>query len=202
MRNNMNIHKQVKDTVQPDKEDLVHDSLIEDYPRYVNYLEMHGWTRENITVTELLSSIATISKLKAGNDETVVDIKCPAGLIISINGTEGLSNKYGIEKIRPLEISMTDSNGREICPDTCIKIFKHKLLKKDVQIGQVLYRDISMTDYSDSPNLFKNYIELYRFKKGIEIKGEDSLRLYVIDPDVDIDIVKFNLGVDLWTHTE
>lgn len=196
----MKTRKQPKNILQPDKEDLVKDSLIEDYPRYVDYLERHEWTRESITITELLSRIATISKLKAGNDGTVLDIKCPAGLIISVNGIEGVPSGYEMEKIRPLEIKLTDSNGKEIGPDTCIKIFKHKLLKKDVQIGQVSYRDISMTDYSDSKNLFKDYNELYRFGKGIEIKGEDSLRLYVINPDVDIDIIKFNLGIDLWTR--
>jgi hypothetical protein len=57
-----------------------------------------------------------------------------------------------------------------------------------------------MVDYSDSPNLFKDYTGLYRFRKGIEIKGEDSLRLYVVNPNVDIDIVKFGLGIDLWTR--
>lgn len=196
----MKTRKQPKNIAQPDKEDLVKDSLIEDYPRYVDYLERHEWTRESITITELLSRIATISKLKAGNDGTVLDIKCPAGLIISVNGVEGVPSGYEIEKIRPLEIKLADSNGREIGPDTFIKIFKHKLLKKDVQIGQVLYRDISMTDFSDSQNLFKDYNDLYRFGKGIEIKGEDSLRLHVTNPNVDIDIVKFNLGIDLWTR--
>lgn len=196
----MKTYKQLKNIAKPDKEDLVKDSLIEDYPGYVDYLERHEWTRESITITELLSRIATISKLKAGNDGTVLDIKCPAGLIISIPGIEGVPSGYEMEKIRPLEVKFSDSNGKEIGPDTFIKIFKHKLLKKDVQIGLVMYRDISMTDYSDSQNLFKDYNDLYRFGKGIEIKGEDSLRLHIINTDVDIDTVKFNLGIDLWTR--
>ncbi len=198
----MKTHKQTKNVVQPDKEDLVKDSLIEDYSRYIDYLERRGWTREIITITELLSSITTINKLKAGDDGIVLDIKCPAGLIMSIPGTEDLSNEYDIEKVRPLEIKLANSNGIEIDPDTCIMILKHKLLKKDIQIIKVLYRDISMVDYSDSPNLFKDYTKLYRFKKGIELKGEDSLRLHIINPNKDIDILKFNFGADLWTHTE
>ena len=196
----MKIHKQERNMVQPDKGDLVKDSLIGAYLRYTEYLERQEWTRESITATELLSAIVTISKLRAGNDGIVLDIKCPAGLIISIPGIEGLPNEYEIEKIRPLEIKLADSNGKEIASDTCIKILKHKLLKKDVQIGQVLYRDISMANYSDSPNLFKDYAELYRFEKGIEIKGEDSIRLYLVNPNVNIDIVKLNLGIDLWTR--
>lgn len=196
----MKMRKQSKNIVQPDKEDLVKDSLIEDYSRYIDYLGRHEWTKESITITELLSRIVTINKLNAENDGTVIDIKCPAGLIISVNGTEGILDRNEIEKIRPLEIKLANSNGREIHPDTNIKIIKHKLLKKDIQIGQVLYRDISMIDYSDSPNLFKDYAGLYRFEKGIEIKGEDSLRFHVINPDVDIDMVKLNLGIDLWTR--
>jgi translation initiation factor IF-2 len=195
----MKNHKQAKNLIQ-DEEDSVKDSLIEDYQKYSDYLERQEWTRERITATELLSSIITISKLKARNDGMVLDIKCPAGLIIGIPGIEDLTNGYEIEKIRPLEIKFADSNRKEIAPDTRIKIFKHKLLKKDVQIGEVLYRDISMADYSDSPNLFKDYKDLYRFRNGIEIKGEDSLRLYIVNPDIDVDIIKFSLGIDLWTR--
>lgn len=196
----MKTRKQAKNLEQQNKEDLVKDSLIEDYIRYVDYLERHEWTKESITITEFLSSIITINKLKMGNDGVVLDIKCPAGLIITVPGIEDLPNGYDIERIRPLEVKFSDSNGKEIGPDVCIQFLKHKLLKKDVQIGQVLYRDISMIDYSDSPNLFKDYKELYRFWKGIELKGEDSLRMYVINPNVDIDIVKFGLGIDLWTR--
>lgn len=196
----MKTHKQEKNFIQQDEEDLIKDSLIENYLKYVDHLEKHEWSRENITVTELLSSIVTVSKLKARNDGMVLDIKCPAGLIISIPGTTGLPDGYDIEKIRPLEIKFANSEGREIDPDTHIKIFKHKLLKKDVKIGEVLYRDISMVDYSDSPNLFKDYTDLYRFRNGIEIKGEDSLRLYIVNPDVDVNMVKFCLGIDLWTR--
>lgn len=196
----MTDHKHDKDTPEADKEDLVKGSLIDNYSKYVDRLERHEWTKESITVTELLSSIVTISKLKAGNDGMVLDIKCPAGLTVSIQGTEGLPDGYDIEKIRPLEIKLADSSGKEIAPDTYIKIFKHNLLKKDIKIGDVLYIDISMLDYSDSPNLFKDYKDLYRFGKGIEIKGEDSLRLYVANPYVNIDIVKFCLGIDLWTQ--
>lgn len=196
----MKDQKHDKDTLKTDKEDLAKESLIDNYSKYVDHLERHEWTKESITITELLSSIVTISKLKARNDGMVLDIRCPAGMIISIPGTTGLPEGYDIEKIRPLEIKLADYNGNEIAPDTCIKIFKHSLLKKDIQIGDVLYRDISMLDYSDSPNLFKDYIDLYRFGKGIEIKGEDSLRLYVVNPFVDIDIAKFCLGIDLWTQ--
>jgi hypothetical protein len=190
--------------VQSDKEDLVKEdivkgSLIEDYHKYVDYLERQEWTRETITITELLYRIVTINNLNAGNNGIVLDIRCPAGQTISIPGIKGLSN-VDIEKILPFEIKLADSNGREIDPDTCIKILKHKLLKMDKEIGQVSYRDISMVDYSDSPNLFKDYKDLYRFEKGIELKGEESLRLYIVDPDIDINIVKFNFGLDLWTN--
>ena len=199
-QDNMKSSRKSKDMVELGKEDLVKNSLIEDYPKYMDYLERHEWTKESITITELLSRIVTINTLKAGNDGTVIDIKCPAGLIMSIPGTEGLPKDYNIERIRPMEIKLSNSSGKEIDPGTDIGIIKHKLLKKDVQIGDVLYRDISMIDYSDSPNLFKDYSSLYRFEKGIEIKGEDSIRLHVINPDVDIDKIKLSIGVDLWTR--
>ena len=197
----MKLNRQSKDNVQLDKEDLVKNSLIGDYLKYIVYLERHNWTRDSITITESLSNIVTINTLKVGHDGTVIDIKCPAGLIISIPGIDGLPNDYNIERIRPIEIKLSNSSGKEIDQNTCIGIFKHKMLKKDVKIEDVLYMDISMTDYSDSPNLFKDYSKLYRFKKGIEIKGEDSMKIHVINPDIDIDKIQFNIGVDLWNES-
>lgn len=189
-------------TVKSIKEDAVKDSIIIDYPKYIKYLDSHNYARESITIYENLSSIVTINNLKENNEGIVVDILCPPGILVSIPGIKSFPENYHIEKIPPFEIKLSNSNGEEIGPETKIKILKNKILRKPEDICNISYKDISMTNFSKSLNRFKTYIELYRFEHGIELKGEDHLKLYVINPDKDIDTVKFNFGIDLWTPTE
>ncbi len=181
------------------KEDIIKDSIIIDYIKYIKYLEDRNYNRESITIYENLSSLVTINNLKANNEGIILDIMCPPGMIISIQGIKSYPENYNIEKIPPFEIRLADHTGEEIDPETKINILKNKILRKSEEVCNLSYKDISMTNFSKSPNKFKSYVELYRFEHGIELKGEDHLKIYVINPDIDINNVKFNLGTDLWT---
>ena len=176
----------------------VENLLIKNYFDYVKYLQDHEWHRESINIYENLSSIVTVDKLKKNNEGIVIGILCPPGMIMSIMGSQSVPEGYFLENIRHFELKLADSNGIEINPDINIRILKHKILRNNIIICEKLYKDFSMLNYSESPNRFKNYVELFRFKDRIELKGEDSLKINVINPDVDIDVIKFNLGVDLW----
>lgn len=187
------------DTTKSVKEDIVKDSIIKNYPKYVEYLDGHNYIRESVTIYENLSAIATINSLKANNEGIILDIMCPPGIVISIPGIKSYPEDYHIEKIPPFEIKLANSNGEDIDPETKIKILKNKILRKPEEICNLSYKDISMTNFSTSLSRFKAYTELYRFEHGIELKGEDHLKIYVINPNIDINNVKFNLGTDLWT---
>ena len=193
-----------KENVDKKSNLLVDKIFINNYTEYLKYLEDNNWIRERITLHEYLSSIVTINNLSVGNGGTVIDIICPPGRIISIMGIKDANcqDGYKIENIRPFEVKLANSNGEEIDPDTHIKISKKKILGKDIEIYDVTYRDVSMTNYSPSRNMFKAYTELYRFEQGIQLKGEDHLRLHVVNPNIDINIIKFGLGIDLWTQVE
>ncbi len=179
--------------------DIIKDSIIKNYPKYIEYLESRNYMRESVTIHENLSSIVTINNLKSNNEGIVLDIKCPPGIIVSIPGIKSYPEDYNIEYIRPFELKLASSNGEEIDSETQIKILKNKILRKSVEICNIPYKYVGMLDYSESPNRFKTYSELYRFEYGVELKSEDHLKIYVINPDKDIDIVKFNLGTDFWT---
>ncbi len=177
---------------------IVKDSIIKDYIRYSEYLEDRNYIRESITLHENLSKIVSINNLKAGNEGIVLDILCPPGNIISIPGIKSFPENYDIENIRPFELILANSNNIEIDPGTKVKILKNKILRKPEEICETSYKDINHIDYSESPNKFKIYSNFYRFENGIELKGEDHLKIHVINPNVDIDIVKFNLGTNFW----
>lgn len=186
-------------TTKSIKEDIVKDSIITDYLKYIQYLDNHNYAKESVTIYENLSMLVAINSLKANNEGIVLDIMCPPGRIISIPGIKSFPENYHIEKIPPFELKLANSNGEEIDPETKINILKNKILRKPEEIYNLLYKDISMTNFSTSPNRFKAHTELYRFEYGIELKGEDHLKIYVINPNIDINHVKFNLGTDLWT---
>ncbi len=186
-------------TTKSVKEDIVKDSIITDYIKYIKYLDDHNYIRESVAIYENLSTLVTINSLKANNEGIVLDIICPPGIIISIPGIKSFPENYHIENIRPFELKLANSSGEEIDPETKINILKNKILKKPVEIYNISYKDISITNFSRSPNRFKTHTELYRFEYGIELKGEDHLKIYVINPNIDINDVKFNLGIDLWT---
>lgn len=194
-------HKNMKttNTVKSTKEDIVKDSIIKNYTEYVEYLENRNYIRESVTIHENLSRLVDINSLKANNEGIVIDILCPPGIIISIPGIKSYPEDYRIEDIRPFELKLANSNGKEIDPETKIKIIKKKILNKNEELCELEYKDIGMLNYSESPNKFKTHSELYRFEYGIDLKGEDRLKIHVINPDIDIDIIKFNIGIDLWT---
>lgn len=185
------------------KGDIVKDSIIKNYHKYIEYLINRGYMRESVTIHENLSSIVTINNLKSHDRGIVVDILCPPGRILSIPGIKSYPDDYNIEDIRPFELKLASADGidREIDLETKIKILKKRILRGPVEICGILYKDVGVSNYSNSPNRFKTYSELYRFEYGVELKGEDHLKICVIDPDIDIDIIKFNLGTDLWTQT-
>lgn len=183
----------------PNIKDIVENSLIKDYQKYVGYRERNKWTRENLKIHELLSTLVTTNSLNADNEGVIINILCPAGRIISVAGRNSLHIGYK-ESPHLFELKVESSNGVEIEPDTNIRIFKDTVFKKRTEICSMKYRDVSMLNYSDTPNLFKRRNELYIFDQGIELKGEDHLRMSVINPDIDINIIKFNLGADLWTQ--
>lgn len=183
---------------------LVEKIFIKNYSEYVKYLVSNNWIRERITLNEYLASIVTTNNLNANNEGSVLDIVCPPGMIVSIMGIKDANypDECKIENIRPFELKLANSNGEEIDPDTIIKIIKKKILGKEVEIYEVQYKDVSMTNYSSSRNMFKAYNELYRLEQGIQLKGEDHLRLHVVNPNIDINIIKFGLGIDLWSQIE
>jgi len=199
---NMRTTKSLKRDIISSKALSVKDSIIKNYPKYIEYLANRDYTRESVTIYENLSSIVTTNNLKSNERGIVIDIVCPSGMILSIPGIKSYPEDYNIEYIRPFELKLANSGGVEIDLETKIKILKKRILRKSIEIYGILYKDISMLNYSDTPNRFKTLSELYRFEYGIELKSEDHLKICVVNPDIDIDIIKFNLGTDLWTRVD
>lgn len=166
-----------------------------------------GYTREQINLDET-SEIVTTRSLAKGVSGYVVDIRCPARYKIIIVGKnqlqerqEGIDSENDSENAHSLVVRFANSNNDEVAPDTRIRTTKEKVSGDMTTIGVMLYEDITVTDYQkDNQEKMKSPDKWYKFDQGIKLNGEEHLRIYVINPDIDIDAknVKLGLDIDLW----
>lgn len=180
-----------------------------DYTAYCDYLESRGWRREQITLDELNTNLVTLFGLAIGNTGTVIDIRAPAGQKISIMGTQQTPRGADARSAHALRIYLAaDTADTETSPYTKIRITKEKTSEAIVQLARVFYSDVNLTKQVTAPgggyNLMKTDLEWYRFKQGVELNGEQHLKIIAVAPDVTINetMTKFALDLDLWTREE
>lgn len=178
-----------------------------DYTSYVDYLEARGWRREQLTLDELNTNLVTLFGLAAAATGVVIDIRSPAGQKISVMGTQQIPRGADARSAHALRIRLADTGDAEINPYVKIRITKEKTSEAVVQLARVFYADVNLTKQLGAAvinNLQKTDLEWYRFKQGVELNGEQHLRIYVINPDIAVDSahIKFALDLDLWTREE
>ena len=183
-----------------------------DYTSYVDYLESRGWTREQITLDELNTNLVTLFGLAAGATGTVIDIRAPAGQKISIMGTQQIPRGADARSAHALRIRLADTADAEIPIFSKIRITKEKTSEAIVQLARVFYADVNLTKMAGTAGATtlatqKTDLEWYRFKQGVEMNGEQHLKIILINTEspltsVDAAHIKFALDLDLWTREE
>lgn len=162
------------------------------YESYVGYLENRGWSRKHIDINENMPIVA-LNSVSRNTTDYVIDITCPAGQKITISGTYQTrgTNAHSLK----LRLAGIDDNAEPQCP---IRIIKENPTGAVVQLARIHYRDISM----EYEGRIKRYEEFFRFKDGIELDGNQHLRIYTINPDIDISRTNTRLSIeaDLWNH--
>ena len=177
-----------------------------DHTDYARFLEEKGYRKERLCIDET-SEIVSTQNLVKGNYGTVIDIRCPSMYKIAILGRNQLpkdasSDMY--ENLHTFVLKLTDQNDVEIAPDTRIRIIKEKASTSLMICETMFYKDVAITEYMKvPPNKTKPFEKLYRFNDGIEMNGEDHLKVAVVNPNINIDNskTKFSLDIDLWEVT-
>lgn len=181
-----------------------------DYTSYVDYLEARGWAREQITLDELNTNLVTLSNLAAATTGTVIDIRAPAGQKISIMGTQQIPRGADARTAHALRMRLAGTVDTEISLTTKIRVTKEKTSEAIVQLARVFYADVNLTKNPTggagdvTAITFKTDLEWYRFKQGVELNGEQHLKVIAVTPNIAVSttFVKFALDLDLWTREE
>lgn len=183
------------------EEVVVPDHAKSDYDAYCKCCESLNWEREHITIDELEMSMVSLSSLVAGESGTVVDIVVHRGEKISIQGIQQVprdANKcVDATKAYPFVLRLANVEDEEIHGSTKIAIVKIMSTESIIHLARLFYADMSNAKY---PGVFKCNNELYRFRHGIELNGDQRIRVIAYNPDVNIDIghITFNFDVDRW----
>jgi hypothetical protein len=146
-----------------------------DYTAYCDYLESHGWTREQITLDELNTNLVTLFGLAAGGTGTVIDIRAPAGQKISIMGTQQIPRGADARSAHALRIRFADTADTEVPIFSKVRITKEKTSEAIVQLARIFYADVNLTKTTGTSFATqKTDLEWYRFKQGVELKNLES----------------------------
>lgn len=182
-------------------------AALPDYSAYVDYLQSRGWTREQITLDELNTNLVTLFGLAAGATGTVIDIRAPAGQKISIMGTQQVVRGADARTAHALRIRLANTADVEVPIFSKVRIIKEKTSEAIVQLARIFYADVNLTKQVGASVTQKTDLEWYRFKQGVELNGEQHLKIILINTellaiDVDPGHIKFALDLDLWTREE
>lgn len=179
-----------------------------DYTSYVDYLEARGWSREQLTLDELNTNIVQLFGVAAGATGSVIEVRAPAGQKISVMGTQQIPRGADARTAHALRIRLAGTGDAEIPIFTKIRITKEKTSEAIVQLARVFYADVNLTKQTGASGATqKTDLEWYRFKQGVELNGEQRLKIIVINTEtsaaaIDPDHIKFALDLDLWTREE
>ncbi len=163
------------------------------YAEYVDYMLGRGWHRELIAINQNNTNIVTTQSIYKDTTHNIVDVRCPAGMKISIMGTQQVPLGADARVAYSLGLYITDNNGREIPNDTKIRITKVKPSEDIIQLTRIFYQDIKMTKEGEA---------LYRFRQGIEMNGQEYLVAHMINAPEEIpsENIKFKMEADLWAR--
>lgn len=178
-----------------------------DYTAYCDYLESRGWTREQITLDELNTNLVTLFGLAAGATGTVIDVRSPAGQKISIMGTQQTPRGADARSAHTLRMRLADTGDLETPIFSKVRITKEKTSEAIVQLARIFYSDVNLTKQVGASVSQKTDLEWYRFKQGIELNGEQHLKIILVNTQatavpIDPAHVQFALDMDLWTREE
>jgi len=194
------------------------------YDEYVMYLESKGWRREQLTLDEINTNIVTTQAVAASATNWAIDVRAPAGQKITLMGTQQVGAGADARTAHALRIRFADSSENELAFNTKIRITKEKSSEAVVQLARIFYADVNLVKQpgaaggvaaASQPVTYKTDPEWFRFKQGVELNGEQRLRIYIVNTlgtvattqaavpaNMPTANMRFALDCDLWSREE
>lgn len=176
-----------------------------DYSSFVKLMEGAGWYREQLSIDENNTFLVTTHSVAVAASGRVVEITCPAGRIITTKGTEQIPAGADRASAHALTLRLAGTDENEMNVTRKVKIEKMKpseevtMLSRDFYSMFTLTRQIGIAGTSNA--IYKGDNEIYRWRRGIVLYGEEIMRISVVNTDlaIDEDYVQMQMDLDLWT---
>lgn len=162
------------------------------YDEYIKQMSScKGYIRNEICLDEKNKRIVTLSSLYKGCTGAVIDIRCPSGYKISVMGSHNVPRGVNTNVAHTFQLRLSDSTDNIINQFTKIRITREKITGVVTSLSKIYYSDISSKTEES---------KLYRFAQTFELRNEDHLIVYAMNPDIDIDAnnTKFAFNMDMW----
>ena len=178
------------------------------YSEFVHYMESSGWAREQITIDERNTNMVETYSLERGSTGPVIDVRCPTGDIITFTGINQLPIYLNRDTRSAYSVMLriSDENDIEISGDTSIRIEKIRPSDSILQLARGTYSLFSLTRQIGNETCgiraYKTDSEWYRWRSGIQLMGNDLLRINIRESPVDIarKNIKMGMEMDLWVR--
>lgn len=171
------------------------------YAAFVDYMESRGWRREQLTIDKLNTNLVTTHSLERETTGTAISIRCPAGHNITVMGMNQVPVGADGTSADTIILRIADENDVEISGDTRIYIDKTRIGAR-IMLVRSIYSLFSLTRRinNDGIRIYKSFEEWYRWRAGIHLMGEDTLRINIINSPIDIDRknIKIAMDMDYW----
>lgn len=176
------------------------------YDAFVHMMESKGWAREQITIDENDTNMVSTHSVPTGYTRDIISIRCPAGRNITVMGTEQVPNGADPRIASRIALNIIGENGIEIPGNTRIRLTKIKPSTTIVRLVDDFYSTFSINREIKTEigivRVSKADHELYRWRRGIMLYGEERLNVTVVNTETTIrdSDMKFIMDTDLWTR--
>lgn len=210
--NNTSHETEEETDVEDDNPDYIdpEDLNCVDYEDIIDTIESNDWTRASSSglcpITHHDYETVFSKLVKKDFRESVLEIKCPEGKIITVCGFN--HNDIDRERFldspnlysRPHFVSLrcADYNNSEISPMTIINITKTNKNGKVELLYQEFYADLSPTN----DGKLKKKGERYYFAETIILQKGEKLIFQVLGPDKDISKIDFLMMSDIFVKDD
>jgi hypothetical protein len=177
----------------------------EDYSVFVQEMEASGWYREQLSIDENNTFLVATFTATSPTTGRVAEVTCPAGRIVTTKGVEQIPAGADRGSAHAVVLRLGGTDDLELNRTFKVKIEKIKPSEETTMVARDFYSMFSLTKQIGTATVqeaLKSDNEIYRWRRGVVLYGEEKMRFSVITPNITVSSgnVKIQMDLDLWTR--